>query len=138
MSDSRDDDADELSRGSRTSSELLDLVRAAEDEARMPTRQAPPSSAAQLVEADELLSDECDDATQRNGGDDRREDVVEVGDDAIDAPPSRPEDVEARHEIAARRAVATPIAPPAQSTAPLVAIALVFLLAGAALALLAR
>jgi hypothetical protein len=137
VNDWGDDDLDELSRGSRTSSELLDLVRAAEDEARMATRQAPPSSAAQVVEADELLPDEADQAAVEPAA---AEEFVDVGEDAVDAPASHP--TPAAELPAAGRAALLPALAPAPSAGgtmhPLVSIALVFVLAGAALALLAR
>ena len=133
MSDWRDDEEGGPSRGSRSSSELLDLVRTAEEEARIATRQAPPSSAAQIVEADELLPE---DAPARN------DDVVEVGDEAIDAPPSHPTappaaNVSAQESVPARSALlAAP--PPRRAMSPLAAIALLFALIGVALAVLAR
>jgi hypothetical protein len=131
VSDSRDDDVDELSRGSRNSSELLDLVRAAEDEARIPTRQAPPSSAAVIVEADELVAD--GDA-ETEGSDD----VVDVGDEAVDAPPSRPGQAHGASEAATPGTVPPPAVSSGRASSPLVVIALLFALAGAALFLLAR
>ena len=56
-----------------SSSDLLDLVRSAEDEARLALRKRTPALAIQVVAADAA-----------------GEEVVDVGDEAIDAPPSLP------------------------------------------------
>lgn len=125
MSDWRDDDVED--EGSRTSSELLDLVRNAEEEARIPTRQAPPSSAAHVVEADELLPPD----------DEPEGDVVDVGDEAVEAPPSRPTPPPAS-EAAPRKQLARAAPPSERALPPLVGIALLFALIGAVLALVAR
>lgn len=123
-----------------SSSELLDLVRSAEDDARLALRKRTPAVATVVSK---LPSDAAP-----------VEEVVEVGDDAVDLPPSHPP-IRAATPAAAfaasvRRPRETAAARPSSAAAgdeeddalrvlpPALGIALMFALAVLALALLAR
>lgn len=102
-----------------SSSELLDLVRSAEDDARLGLRKRTPAVGIAPAKA--------------------VEEIVEVGDEAIDAPPSHPPFVAARSpakELASSASHTRPSA--AGGLSPALSVLLIFGIAVGVLALLAR
>jgi hypothetical protein len=112
-----------------SSTDLLDLVRSAEDDARLALRKRTPAV-----------------ATVPTGLAPREEEVVEVGDDAIDAPPSMPPmrsatpagAFAAGPRSSPRSAPLAPAAPIARGLPPAAGIVVIFALAIFALALVTR
>lgn len=129
--------------GPSSSGELLDLVRSAEDEARLALRKRTPAVPTSVTH----LS-----VVEHAQPTDEGRDVVEVGDEAVDLPPSHPPlraatpagafEPSSRSSGTVQRAAGKAHQPVAESPLrplpPMLAIALVFALAVLAIALVAR
>lgn len=113
---------EDIDRASRASAELLDLVRSAEEQATLATREQPSSAAFEVPSSAELVA---------------AEEFVDVGDDAVDEPPSLSA-LRLPATGTARGLEATPVPRPSAIFPPAVSLVLLLAVACGALALLTR
>ena len=113
-----------------SSMDLLDLVRSAEEAALVAARSGPPSSTRAVAPSD-APTDEGGDAAQA-------EEFVEVGDEAVEAPPSGPALSPAAAAALPRRSERQEDEPERRPLPPAIGIALLLLLPLCALYVLTR